>query len=195
MKPLILFLFLLTLSSLLVACSAGSGSPPPDFEPSAAPSRTAAHPLNTSSPTLLPASTRTPPPTRQVVAAGSAGRTCRPTLDDGVSPSYKPDAPSRSSVGTGHVLSGVVRSSEDCAPIANARLELWPEYAGQGHPDEVRATLFTDSNGRYRFECDPPEHIHMRISAAGYRTIGQNSYHPNGQAEGTFDIVLELESP
>jgi protocatechuate 3,4-dioxygenase beta subunit len=93
------------------------------------------------------------------------------------------------------VLTGVVRSSRDCAPIANAQLELWPEVADQGHPDEARATIFTDSEGRYRFECDMPEHIHLRISAPGYRTLAQNSYHPNGEAEGTFDIVLEPESP
>jgi protocatechuate 3,4-dioxygenase beta subunit len=121
--------------------------------------------------------------------------TCQPTMDDGLSPSYVPDTPVRSVVGSGHVLSGVVRSSRDCAPIAKAQLELWPEIAGKGHPDESRATLFTDSEGRYRFECDMPEHIHMRISAPGFRTLAQNSYHPNGAAEGTFDIVLEPESP
>ncbi|MFN8495368.1 MAG: carboxypeptidase regulatory-like domain-containing protein [Caldilineaceae bacterium] len=119
--------------------------------------------------------------------------TCTPTHDDGVSPTYKPNAPVRASVGHGHVLTGVVRSSRDCAPIANARLELWPEYAGRGHPDDMRATVLTDSVGRYRFECNPPEHIHIRISAPGYRPIGQNSYHPNGQAEGKFDIVLAPE--
>jgi protocatechuate 3,4-dioxygenase beta subunit len=80
-------------------------------------------------------------------------------------------------------------------PIANARVELWPEYAGQGHPDEARSTVITDSDGRYSFECNLPEHIHMRISAAGYRTLAQNSYHPNGQAEGIFDIVLAPETP
>jgi protocatechuate 3,4-dioxygenase beta subunit len=89
----------------------------------------------------------------------------------------------------------VVRSSLDCAPIANAQIELWPEYAGQGHLDEARARIFTDKEGRYRFECDPPEHIHMRISADGYQTIAQNSYHPNGQVEGRFDIVLAPISP
>ena len=107
---------------------------------------------------------RTPPSTKSVG--------CTPTIDDGVSPSYKPDAPVRSSVGHGHVLTGVVRSSLDCAPIANARLELWPEYPGKDHPDEAWATVFTDSAGRYQFECDPPDHIHMRISAQGYRTLG-----------------------
>lgn len=46
---------------------------------------------------------------------------------------------------------------------------------------------------RYRFECNLPEHIHMRISASGYKTIGVNSDHPEGKAEGGFDIVLEPE--
>ncbi len=136
-----------------------------------------------------------PSPAPTEVTSPSAAVTCTATIDDGLSPSYKPNAPVRSSVGHGHVLEGVVRSSLDCAPIANAKIELWPEYAGQGHTDEARATVFTDSAGRYRFECDPPEHIHMRISAEGYRTLAQNSYHPNGQAEGRFDIVLVPASP
>jgi len=126
--------------------------------------------------------------------AGPA-RGCIPTLDDGLSPSYRSGTPVRSAVGHGHVLTGTVRSSRDCTPIANAQLELWPEYPGQGHFDEARATVFTDSAGQYRFECDPPDHIHMRISAPGYITVAQNSYHPEGQAEGTFDVVLAPESP
>ena len=120
-------------------------------------------------------------------------RSCNPTLDDGVSPSYKPDMPERTTVGTGHILTGVVLSSADCQPIPNARLEFWPEEEGLGHPDASRATFYSDQNGHYRFECNPPHHIHMRISAPGYRTIGVNSYHPEGQAEGIFDIVLVPE--
>ena len=130
-----------------------------------------------------------PPPPKLVTEAHS----CKPTLDDGVSPSYKPNAPERTIVGHGHVLTGVVLSSLDCQPIAHAQLEFWPEEGDLGHPDSSRATFFTDENGRYRFECNLPDHIHMRISAPGYHTIGVNSYHPNGQAEGTFDIVLVPE--
>jgi protocatechuate 3,4-dioxygenase beta subunit len=116
-----------------------------------------------------------------------------PTRDDGLSPSYEPGAPTRSVVGTGHVLTGSVVSSRDGSPIGGAKLELWPEYAGRGHPDEARATVVTDRSGRYRFQCDPPEHIHMRITAAGYVGIAQNGYHPGGQTEGSFDIVLRPE--
>jgi len=125
--------------------------------------------------------------------ATTAGGARTPTLDDGVSPSYRPDTPVRSVVGSGHVLTGTVVSSRDGSPIEGARLELWPEYAGLGHPDEARATVFTDASGAYRFECDPPEHIHMRITAEGYLTIGQNSYHPEGRATGEIDIVLRPE--
>jgi protocatechuate 3,4-dioxygenase beta subunit len=91
------------------------------------------------------------------------------------------------------VVTGVVLSSTDCRPIAHAKLEFWPEEQGLGYPDSSRATFFTDQDGSYRFECNLPDHIHMRISAEGYRTIGVNSYHPNGQAEGILDIVVQLE--
>jgi hypothetical protein len=120
--------------------------------------------------------------------------TCPPTFDDGLSPSYKPDTPVRSIVGHGHILTGIVLSSQECQPIPNAKLEFWPEIEGKGHPDDERATLYTDSAGCYRFECNLPEHIHMRISALGYRTLANNSYHPEGSPEGVFNIVLEPES-
>ena len=131
-------------------------------------------------------------PTNTPIPAATATlpKSCTPTLDDGVSPSYIPDTPLRNVVGQGHVLSGTVRSSADCLPISNAKLEFWTEEAGLGHPNSARATFYTNENGQYRFECNLPEHIHMRISAEGFRTIGVNSYHPEGAATGSFDIVL-----
>lgn len=144
---------------------------------------TSAQPQPMIQPTISIALTATPAPQRS----------CRPTLDDGVSPSYIPNTPERTVVGSGHVVTGVVLSSADCQPISHAKLEFWPEEEGLGHPDSSRATFFTDENGSYRFECNLPEHIHMRISALGYKTIGVNSYHPEGAAEGIFDIVLVPE--
>ena len=163
-------LFYSLFSGLIVLTSSACGVPQPTEVPS--------------TPTSAPASA-TPLLTRVT--------SCKTTLDDGVSPSYKPDAPERTVVGTGHVLTGVVLSSVDCQPIPHAKLEFWPEEEEVGHSDSSRATFFSDENGRYRFECNPPEHIHMRISAPGYRTIGVNSYHPEGRPEGVLDIVLVPE--
>jgi len=143
-----------------------------------------AQPVETASPTKIIVS----------IVPASPTHDCTPTPDDGVSPSYQPDTPVRSIVGHGHVLTGAVLSSADCQPIPNAKLEFWPEEAGLGHPESSRATLFTESNGQYRFECNPPEHIHMRISAEGFHTIGVNSYHPEGAAKGIMNFVLVPEN-
>jgi hypothetical protein len=73
---------------------------------------------------------------------------------------------------------------------AGARVELWPEIAGQGHPDAQRATVLTGADGGYRFQSDPPEHIHMLVSAEGFEPLASNRYHPEGRASGRFDILL-----
>ena len=109
---------------------------------------------------------------------------------DSLSPSYRPGAPVRAVVGQGHMLTGTVRSSRDCAPVAGARVELWPEIAGQGHPDSQRATVLTAADGTYRFQSDPPEHIHMLVSAAGFEPLASNRYHPEGKTTGRFDVLL-----
>jgi protocatechuate 3,4-dioxygenase beta subunit len=135
----------------------------------------------------------TPPPAPATTRAGAcqAGYEAADTL----SPSYRPGAPLRSVVGQGHVLTGTVRSARDCAPIAGARVELWPEIAGQGHPDGQRATVLTAADGGYRFQSDPPEHIHMLASAEGFEPVASNRYHPEGRAAGRFDILLPPSRP
>jgi protocatechuate 3,4-dioxygenase beta subunit len=109
---------------------------------------------------------------------------------DTLSPSYRPGAPVRAVVGQGHILTGTVRSARDCAPVAGARVELWPEIAGRGHPDAQRATVLTAADGGYRFQSDPPEHIHMLVSAEGFEPLASNRYHPEGSQRGRFDVLL-----
>src|SRR5215471_15252401 len=80
--------------------------------------------------------TKTVEPTIQIIPTvpNTSRPTCKPTFDDSVSPSYVPNAPERTIVGTGHVVTGVVLSSKDCQPITDAKLEFWPEEEGKGHP-------------------------------------------------------------
>jgi hypothetical protein len=103
---------------------------------------------------------------------------------------FTPGAPEQQVVGKGLVLTGRVLSSLDCAPIAGAKLEMRPEM-NNDHPASQRATLYTNASGRYRFESDFPEHIHMRVSAHGFKTIITNLFHTTpGKSVDSFDVVL-----
>jgi protocatechuate 3,4-dioxygenase beta subunit len=137
-----------------------------------------------------------PGPVPATATAPSAGA-CAAGYEeaDTLSPSYRAGAPVRAVVGQGHVLTGTVRSRRDCAPIAGARVELWPEIAGHGHPDSQRATVLTNADGGYRFQSDPPNHIHMLVSASGFEPVASNRYHPEGRAAGRFDVLLPPSAP
>lgn len=123
--------------------------------------------------------------------------TCEPTRSDALGPFYEPGAPERSSVGEGHVLNGVVKSSADCSPIAGAQIEFWMAGPNGQYDDAHRATMFSDASGEYQFESNPPPpysgrppHIHIRVSADGYETLVTQYYPDEGQTAGTFDLVL-----
>jgi protocatechuate 3,4-dioxygenase beta subunit len=128
--------------------------------------------------------------------ARAAAPACSATPGDQLGPFYRPNAPVRSKVGTGHVLRGTVRSSADCSPLPGAHIELW--LAGpNGYDDEHRATVIADPEGRYVFESNLPRrvesrppHIHVRVEHPGYRTLVTQQYPTDGRAEESFDLVL-----
>ena len=126
---------------------------------------------------------------------------CLITRPDQLGPFYVPNAPLRSSVGEGHILSGVVRSSSDCTPIPNAQVEFWMVGPNAEYDDDHRATLFSDASGGYRFESNAaqpyanrPPHIHILVSAEGHQTLVTQYYPGSGASEGSFDLVLVPES-
>jgi len=120
-KPFVFVFMMLLLVSLAAACGNGFESPTPIATPS----------LPTLTVTLLPG---IPAPTPTV---GSTITRCAPTMDDGLSPSYKPNAPIRSNVGRGHVLTGVVRSA---VPVR--QLPMHRSNSGQNIPDKAIQTTF-----------------------------------------------------
>jgi hypothetical protein len=137
----------------------------------------------------------------RAVAKGSAppstASRCQLTQGSGGDPFYKPNAPVRSRVGTGFVLTGVVRSGIDCSTMRGTRVELWLRGPDGQYDDIHRGTVITDGNGRYRFESNFPgggaPHIHVRVAAPGYRPLETRYVPRSGAATGVFDLVLEPE--
>ena len=122
---------------------------------------------------------------------------CTPTPPDALGPFYKPNAPLRGSVGKGYEMSGRVMSSGDCLPIPRARIELWMAGPGGDYKDDYRATVIPDESGDYRFEshlppsyAGRPPHIHVRVTADGFKTLVTQHYPEAGASTGEFNLVL-----
>lgn len=122
---------------------------------------------------------------------------CPPTRPDMKGPFYKPDAPLRSSVGKGYVMTGMVKSARDCTPIAKATIEFWLTNPEGDYDDQHRATVISDHSGTYRFESGRPTdygfrppHTHLRITVEGFKTLVTQHYPEEGISKARFDIVL-----
>jgi protocatechuate 3,4-dioxygenase beta subunit len=141
-----------------------------------------------------------PPAKTTVQAARSVDEPagCEPTRPDMLGPFYEPNAPVRTSVGSGYVLSGAVLAADGCEPVRDARIEFWLANPRGEYDDAHRATVFAGERGRYRFESNVPvsyggrpPHIHVRVTAPGYRELVTQHYPDPGQTEAKFDLVLE----
>ncbi len=137
-----------------------------------------------------------------VMTSWAGEATCRPTASDSEGPFYTPNAPQRSSIGRGLVVTGVVRTTGNCAPIPRARIEWWQANPQGRYDDAHRATQAADAEGTYRFETNfpgiypgRPPHLHVKISAPNYRTLTTQLYPKPGQTEISFDFVLDLIHP
>jgi protocatechuate 3,4-dioxygenase beta subunit len=129
--------------------------------------------------------------------AESQAAACKATEPDMLGPFYKPNAPIRSSVGTGYALQGTVRSSKDCAPVPGAIIEFWLAGPDGEYDDAHRATVIADASGSYRFESNVPQpvvgrppHIHVRVSARGFKTLVTQHYQESGKRAAVFDLVM-----
>ena len=129
--------------------------------------------------------------------AETAAPQCRPTPPDSLGPFYKSGAPERERVGSGYRLAGVVRSAQTCLPIPGARIEFWMAGPDGDYDDAYRATVIAKADGGYRFESHYPKdyfgrppHIHVRVSADGFKTLVTQHYPSPDARKAVFDFVL-----
>jgi protocatechuate 3,4-dioxygenase beta subunit len=122
---------------------------------------------------------------------------CTPTQQDSFGPFGRGMPPLRSSIGHGHVLSGVVLSALNCRPLRNARVEYWQESPHGGYTRATSGTVVTDARGRFRFEGPfPPSeqgfpHIHLRVLAQGHKPLLTRYEPAQGERTGSVRLVLE----
>lgn len=184
----------LLLMVLLAGCTLspdGAPTPMPTLAASVAPF-----------PDTFPTATAPPPvqTTNATVASVSPVASCTPNREDPPNWDYPPEPPERGSVGTGYRLSGVVRALGTCHPIVGARIVLWLANPQGVYDDASRATIVADPDGGYRFESHVPvsydgvrPHIHMRVTAPGFRPLMTTHLYDVGQHRPIFDLVLVPE--
>ena len=124
--------------------------------------------------------TTTGPPPPQATAAEAkerAPRNCEATQSNpGGTNNYIPDAPERESLGSGFVITGLVRSAAGCRPLEGVRVQVWLATETGGEQDN-RASVRTGADGRYRIETDPtvPQfgepNIHVGYDDDEYREV------------------------
>jgi protocatechuate 3,4-dioxygenase beta subunit len=126
----------------------------------------------------------------------AAAARCTPTLDDGAGPFGRGAPPLRSKIGTGHVLTGLVLST-DCRPIAGARVHLWQSNRRGVYTLAGSGTVVTNRFGRFRFEGPPPvsyegrpPHIHLRIIARDHEVLLTRYVRAPGARSGSIRVVL-----
>ena len=140
-----------------------------------------------------------------LVAASAAGSPdalrCRPTPTDGFGPFDRGAPPLRATIGTGHVLTGVVVSALDCKPVGRARVQFWQSNANGRYTPAGSATVLTDRAGRFRFESwrpvsyeGRPGHIHIRVFARGHVPLLTRYEPPTGSRRGNIRLVLQPDA-
>lgn len=133
-------------------------------------------------------------------ADGSADPRCRATRSDAEGPFYVPDAPDRTSTGSGLVIRGRLLGAPDCRPLAGGWIEWWQTDRRGRYDDAHRGRQNVALDGTYRFSTDfpgsypgRPPHIHFKAGAPGYRNLTTQLYLGGGETEVGFDIVLVPE--
>lgn len=127
----------------------------------------------------------------------AAAADCVPTRPDALGPFYEPHAPQRASTGQGLSLIGTVRAMPACTPLGTAQLEWWAANAQGDYDAAHRATQTVENTGAYRYTTDfpgvypgRPPHLHVRVTAPGYRPLVTQVYPQAGQTVLTVDFVL-----
>ena len=129
-----------------------------------------------------------------IISAASHAKDCIPTPHRTTGTHYEPVTEQKTNISKGITVSGLILNSE-CQPISNAKVAHWQAGEDGRYADRLRAYLFTDNKGQYKFETEwpnlNPPHIHFIITADGYEKLETQWIGKQRQEHIKFNMVLE----
>ena len=132
-------------------------------------------------------------------AAPARAPDCEPTQSNpGGTNNYIPDAPFADSLGRGFVITGLVRSAERCAPLADVRIQVWLATE-TGSEQDNRASVRTGADGRYRIETDKTiaqfgePNIHIGYDDGRFREVFIRRVVDLDDRRAVVDLTLERD--
>ncbi len=107
---------------------------------------------------------------------------------------YEPVTQHKIDISTGVIVHGQVLALPGCEPVKNAKIAHWQAGENGRYEDHLRAFLYTDDKGRYRFETEwpniRPPHIHFIVTADGYRRLETQWIGDTRQTIIEFTMIL-----
>lgn len=120
---------------------------------------------------------------------------CIPTPHRTTGTHYEPVTVEKTDISKGIIVNGQVLAMPDCKPVANAKVAHWQAGEDGRYSDALRAYLYTDNNGRFKFETEWPDlnppHIHFIVTTKEHDTLETQWIGNNRQKEINFRMVLE----
>ena len=118
-----------------------------------------------------------------IMAAQTYAADCKASPQMGMGTHFKPITQHKIDIGQGLKVKGVILSAQSCIPIENARIEHWQMNTEGSYVDRLRAYLYSDLEGAYRFETEWPgarvPHIHLISVSRVTERLSPNGWEEN----------------
>lgn len=119
---------------------------------------------------------------------------CIPTPHRTTGTHYSPVTVEKTNISKGVIFQGRILNTA-CQPVTHAKVAHWQAGKDGRYSDRLRAFLFTDDAGFFKFETEwpnlNPPHIHFIVTEDGYEILETQWIGSSPQTHIEFDLVLE----
>lgn len=133
-----------------------------------------------------------------LVSSSAVARNCQPTTTMPSGTHYEPVTRESKDIGKGLLVMGRVLEAGTCKPVASAKVSHWQAGKDGSYTDRLRAYLFTNQQGEFRFNTEWPAanipHIHFIVESDKHEKLTTQWVGDETRNEIRFDIVLERKN-